>query len=80
MKRLSESLRAAVMLAAMSVGCGGVFADLDDPAYPEQGKKLAACRLEMRAFVQTAADPRSKETANAAYALYESCKKRLGVQ
>jgi len=60
--------------------CGAALPAIDDPELQDVAAKLAKCRGEARAFVQTSAEPQSRETALAAYSVYNDCKKREGLQ
>lgn len=68
------------MLAITLMGCGAALPAVDDPELAAVAKKLANCRTEARAYVQTSGDPQSRETALAAYNVYEKCKEREGVK
>jgi hypothetical protein len=60
--------------------CGAALPAVDDPELINLAAKLSKCRTEARAYAQTSADPQSRETALAAYDVYQKCKEREGVK
>lgn len=68
-----------IALALCLGACGSTLQQFDDPEYATLADKLAKCRGEARASLQTSSAPQSKQAAEAAYYVYESCKIREGV-
>lgn len=79
MKRLFLAALLGLALPFAIGACADTLSAIDDPELATTAAKLAKCRGEARAALQASADPKSKQAAEAAFYVYESCKIREGV-